>query len=229
MPGLRCHLERNPPKITDANAEAESLPLYLPSSLPSAARHNICVKGLADVEDRLRYAQAFESLSELRRQLRTRTLTSKFKSRNVSGQGAYTRTRTLQNGIEDRIRASRVRYCTARDALMQLRGPGDWEKALQVLKPEDVRGMNERGLNAEEKEAYRKARMLLGLPAETLQDIEEELEHATVPAVLSVGEGRRTLSWIWYSVSESEIDSDWTTSLNEGKAPAIFLAELLNN
>jgi hypothetical protein len=46
--------------------------------------------GLADIEDRLRFATANEALKELRRQLRMRTFASKYKKHNVRSQGPYT-------------------------------------------------------------------------------------------------------------------------------------------
>lgn len=221
MPNLRAHLQRHPPPASDLDTDPEKIHIYLPSELPSGVRADLCMKGLCEVEDRLRNAQAFEALSDLRRQLRTRTLTAKFKSRNISGQGAWTRLRTLQDGIEVRIKAARVRYCAARTALLSLRGPGDWEKVLQELKQQDVRGINERVMNEQEKEDYRRTHLRAGLSAEgsvkdVEEELEEELEHATVPTIFSVGEGCRTLSWIWYTVSEDEMNQDWSSSLNDG-------------
>lgn len=48
------------------------------------------------------------------------------------------------------INSNKIRYRYARNALFRLWGHGDWEKKLQILKDGDVRGLNERALNAEE-------------------------------------------------------------------------------
>ncbi|KAJ7310802.1 hypothetical protein DFH08DRAFT_655482, partial [Mycena albidolilacea] len=93
-------------------------------------------------------------------------------------------------------------YRAARAALLALRGPGPWEQVLQDLKPTDIRGMNERALNDEEKEDNRKAHLLAGLPdhstGEEINEYGEPVELTTL-FNLETGEGRRNLSWIWYS------------------------------
>jgi len=132
-------------------------------------------------------------------------MASRFKERNAASQRAYTRSRALQDQVESRIRASQQQYNAARAALLSLRGPGDWEKTLQVLKPEDIRGMNERAMTEEEKEEYKITRQMAGL---TEDEVVNELESAAVVSinpVLALGDGRRTLSWIWYSVSDGEL------------------------
>ena len=80
---------------------------------------------------------------------------------------------------------------------------------LRELKPEDIRGLNEHVLTAEEKEIYRHTRELAGLSADT--PLEEEPDTLiNIPTTLvdprQVGDGKRTLSWIWYTVSEGELD-----------------------
>ncbi|KAF7375072.1 CxC2 domain-containing protein [Mycena sanguinolenta] len=77
-----------------------------------------------------------------------------------------------------------MRYCTARAALLRLRGPGDWEQTLRVLENADIRGMNERlteDANAEELDKY-------GDPI-----------NLTVLFNLETGEGHQQLFWIWYT------------------------------
>jgi hypothetical protein len=137
----------------------------------------------------------------------------------LSGQGAWTKSRELLDSIEDRIRSAAVRYRAARGALFSLRGPGSWENKLQVLKQEDIRGMNERALNDEEKEENRKARLLAGLSEEADgHDIDAygDPVEPTVLFNLETGEGRRTLSWIWYTGSIKDSDIGMDGSLHEG-------------
>jgi hypothetical protein len=118
----------------------------------------------------------------------------------------YTKSRSLLDGIEDRIRDAAARYQAAREGLLALRGPGAWETVLQVLRKEDIRGMNERMMNDEEKADNRKARKLAGLPGDRSDDVDEygESVELTVLFNLETGEGQRALSWIWYTAMSSE-------------------------
>ncbi|KAJ7846077.1 hypothetical protein B0H14DRAFT_2584366 [Mycena olivaceomarginata] len=182
MPGLRTWITQQIPVLpTGSNTKPESIPIYLPSSLPANDRQAVCVSSLVEQEEALRNAQANVALRQLCAGLRTRVFAHKFKRKHLGGQGAYTKTRELVDGIENHIRSAAVRYRAARAALLALRGPGPWEQVLQDLKPTDIRGMNERTLNDEEKEDNRKAR-----------------------------EGRRNLSWIWYSggIRDSDVKAD---------------------
>jgi hypothetical protein len=124
----------------------------------------------------------------------------------------YTKSRSLLDSIEDGIRDGSSRYRVARAALLGLRGAGDWERVLQVLRKEDIRGMNE-----EEKEDNRKARVLAGFDGQ-----EEEVDEYGEPADLTVlfnletGEGKRVLSWIWYTAVNADADRAADGSLHPG-------------
>ncbi|KAJ7844576.1 hypothetical protein B0H13DRAFT_1908834 [Mycena leptocephala] len=184
MPGLRRWVgQQNPPLPAADNSKPETIKIYLPSSIPADAREAVCVPGLVKQEDELRNAQAVEGCVNYE-------------------VGVFTKSRTLTDGIEDRIRAASARYRTARAALLLLRGPGDWETTLKVLEKGDIRGMNERAMNDEEKEENRKACLLAGLSkdgnADELDDYGEPVE-LTVLFNLETGEGHRQLSWIWYT------------------------------
>ncbi|KAJ7872115.1 hypothetical protein B0H13DRAFT_2349622 [Mycena leptocephala] len=120
-------------------------------------REAVCVAGLAEQEDRLRKAQAEDALRTFGGP-RTRTFAHRFKRKHLAGQGMYTKSRSLLDTIEDGIRDASSRYRVARTALLELRGPGDWERVLRVLKKDDIRGMNERLMNEEEKDDNKKAR-----------------------------------------------------------------------
>lgn len=232
MPGLRAFLDRTQPDLSDREREmqAENLDIHLPSSLDPTNRTVVCIAGVVDVEDRLRYGQAFEALEDLRRQLRTRTFTTKFKARQVVGQGAYTRTRVLQDQIESKIRSARARYDAARKALFSLRGAGQWEETLQVLRAEDIRALNERTLTAEEKDADERARQLAGMVDQGQDDGDHSVAVREM-GIVELGEGRRQLSWIWYRVTAEEVDGDAGGTLNEGMFfPSIcWLAGTLTN
>jgi hypothetical protein len=127
----------------------------------------------------------------------------KLSDKEASSQRAYLRSRTLQDQVETRIRTCQAQYNTARDAIFALRGPGDWEIKLRVLKPEDVRGISERSMNNEEKEEYRCTRLMAGLS--DAADADSNAPMVQFDPRLALGEGKRTLSWIWYSVSDEEL------------------------
>ncbi|KAJ7821558.1 hypothetical protein B0H14DRAFT_3471465 [Mycena olivaceomarginata] len=210
MPGLRQWIaEQTPPLPAGSNAKPETIPIYLPSSIPADARLRVCPSALVEQEEALRSAQADQVLRQLRAGLRTRTFAHRFKRKHLGGQGAYTKSRDLLDAIEDRIRSAAAHYRAARTALVALRGRGPWEEELRELKQEDIRGMSERALNDEEKEEHRKARLLAGLPAEADGgDVDEYGEPAelTVLFGLETGEGRQTLSWLWYTGNNKESD-----------------------
>ncbi|KAG6805050.1 hypothetical protein H0H92_000965, partial [Tricholoma furcatifolium] len=126
------------PAVDYTTMPAEELPLRLPSSLSTDQRMH--APDLATIEDKLREAHANQALGDARRQLRLRTLSLRFKDKNATSQGSYTRMRALLDQIEAKIGAARDRYNTARDALFNLRGHGDWESTFRVLNREDLRG-----------------------------------------------------------------------------------------
>lgn len=218
MPGLNSYLASEP-CILDATSAStpEHIPVYFPSSFPSERRSLICTGGIEDIEDRLRFAQASEALTKLRCQLMKRTYASRYKVRNVSTQRQYTRFRTLQDQTESKVKISTLQYNTARDALLRLRGPGVWEKTLQTLRAEDIRGLSEKALIEEEKEETRRTRTMAGVQEyqATKESTIDNLPAGTFNPHLAVGEGYRTLSWIWYSTTGDEISSGVSTGACE--------------
>ncbi|KAJ7635975.1 hypothetical protein DFH06DRAFT_1139060 [Mycena polygramma] len=203
MPGLRQWITHKGLPAPN-KSKPETIPLYMPSTLPAVDRALLCIPGLVAHEESLRSAQASEGLRALRSGLRTRVFAHQFKRRLNNTQGVYTKSRSLTDGIEDRIRAAAAQYRTARLALLALRGHGEWEEKLRELRKEDIRGMNERMMNDTEKEDNRRARLLAGLSADGKDDeIDEygEPVDLTVLFNLEVGEGSRVLSWIWYSAT----------------------------
>jgi hypothetical protein len=191
------------------------IPLYLPSSFLPADRSLICTGGIEDIEDRLRFAQASEALTKLRCQLMKRTYASRYKVHNISSQRHYTRFRTLQDQTENKVKISSLQYHRARDALLQLRGPGIWENTLQRLGVEDIRGLSEKALIEEEKEETRRTRTMAGMKEYEMSedgmiDI-DDVPSTTFNPHLAVGEGYRTLSWIWYSTTGDEINNSVST------------------
>ncbi|KZP12467.1 hypothetical protein FIBSPDRAFT_961413 [Athelia psychrophila] len=155
----------------------EYFPLYMPSELPKADARKYCPNGLAGTEDHIRYAEASDALESLRHHLRTRSFANRFKIANVTGQIQNTRARETQNRIDDK----------------SLRGSGNWEIKLQVLNNQDVRALNERELTQQEKNEANAVHVKNGVV--TPLDLETECRAA---AAVSVGEGHRAPSWIWF-------------------------------
>jgi hypothetical protein len=178
---------------TTPSTNVKNTKLYMPSELSVLDRRKFCPNGLASMEDRIRFAEASDSLENLRHHLRTRSFTNRFKIANVTGQIKNTHAREVQHRIDDKVRASELQYRRAREALKRLHGPGEWETALKVLEKSDVRALNERELNREEQDELYRLRQRLGTNTE---DAEDERVAAQVAAV---GEGQRRPSWIWFT------------------------------
>ncbi|KAL0565932.1 hypothetical protein V5O48_016083 [Marasmius crinis-equi] len=188
----------------------EKMKLYLPSSLPETFRKVTCPPHSIDIEDRLRHAQAYDSLDQLRQQLRTRSIAYRNKSRLAPSQGMFTRTRTLQASIEKKIRVVKETYRSSRAALWALRGDGDWTLSLQLLEEDDIRGFGERSLKTKEKEDWKRAKEMAGVGENTIDDIVNGIA-TNVPTmsfnrVLALGQGKEgaRLSWIWYTHKPNE-------------------------
>lgn len=197
MPGLRTILP-DPLVLDDApNIRAENVRLYFPSDIQNIAdRNRACVKGLDAVEARIRQGLALDNLHDLRRHLLTRTYLNKWRVKNLSGQRTSTRARTLQHTIDMNAITAKTRYRRSRSALFALRGAGSWEMVLKELHDDDVRGLNERLMTEREKDE-REHRISTG----TQYDGDAM---AGVPVTGTIGEGKRSLSWIWITFKGDE-------------------------
>ena len=87
---------------------------------------------------------------------------------------------------------------------------------MAVLKPEDVRGISERAMMQEEQAEHQRICQMAGWTA----DLDAE-KLVSTPVVrfdprLALGEGWRTLSWIWYSVSEQDLQGA-STEMDAGE------------
>ena len=92
MPGFdpRNYTNTEHDDSTDSNISpstaVENTKLYMPSELSASDRRKFCLNGLASIEDRIRFAEASDSLEDLRHHLHTRSFTNKFKIANITGQ-----------------------------------------------------------------------------------------------------------------------------------------------
>jgi hypothetical protein len=217
MPGLAKWLERRDFDDGASSVTPERVELYLPSHFADPTeRASICNSDLTQIEEELREAGANESLDDLCSQLRLRTLISQERETYRGSQAQFTRSHNAQVSVEDQIREHRDQYRVHRNALVHLRGPGQWEKQLQVLEPEDIRGISERVLKDLDREIYRKASILAGVSVHEANLLAEDiLPNAWVPN-LSVGDGKNIISWIWTSRRgtlkdlDGDDDGEWT-------------------
>lgn len=211
MPAVRSVLNDTQRQAFDGNGDQlpEATRLFMPSEIQSAGlRGKVCAIGLAEVEARMRAAEAGDALEQVRHGLRTRTLTNRFRLRNYTGQGMMTKGQGILRQINIKIHIAKLRYRYSRSALLTLRGHGDWEERLRVLKDEDVRALNERALTEEEKAQNAHWAELGGAV------IEGGIARASG---LAAGEGSHTLSWIWYTAGVPAGGDDKDPRFYDGK------------
>ena len=113
-------------------------------------------------------------------------------------------------------------YQVARSGLVHLRGKGSWEEKLRELRPEDIRGLSEKALVSEEREQRKRTHEMAGISIDSASAVDENVLNQELPRtlfnpLLAVGEGHRTLSWIWYSTSNDEIGGDPTSQIGSCK------------
>ena len=141
MPGLN-------PLFEDDEPSDESIKLWLPSELSQQDRAAWCLPGIPELELRFRYAQADDSLAEVRRLRRMLQGLHDQNSKHPSGaQRSITRiTRTdgVFEGFEGKVKCAVARYRCARQALLALDpsehfSPG-WMQRFRVLANADVKG-----------------------------------------------------------------------------------------
>ncbi|KAG6893680.1 hypothetical protein C0992_009091, partial [Termitomyces sp. T32_za158] len=115
--------------------------LYLPSAMLGKA---YCDPKLQEIEWRLRYAQAHETLYEIRRAILTRSQMYKSKDALVRGQRMHTRSLALLQTVSDRITHGMAKYNEIRAALVVLGSAlkkTGWKNILQELTDADLTGI----------------------------------------------------------------------------------------
>lgn len=100
--------EPNNIRSTPTSQNVEDAILYMPSELTDTHRRRFCPGSLAVMEDRLRFAEATDSLESLRHHLRTRPFTNRFKIANITGQIHNTRARETQHAIDDKVHTAEL-------------------------------------------------------------------------------------------------------------------------
>ena len=128
-------------KIAD---EPFNINLWLPSRLNGASVD--FDRRLGDIEWKLRVAEAYEALDELRHYIQVRTHVFKFKDQNTRGQAANTRALNTIATLNAKIHSSRDKYQVARMALVSLSGmlgQTGWQSQLPILVDRDVRSISD--------------------------------------------------------------------------------------
>lgn len=127
-----------------ASPLAEAFNLFLPSAVIGT---NSCDKKLAGYEWRLRYGLAFDCLVELRRHLLVLNTMYQSKDQLIRGQHHNTRSNSLIQGVQTRIKYVSHKYRSCRSALASLSEPlrkgNEWESILRPLLDIDIRGLRE--------------------------------------------------------------------------------------
>jgi hypothetical protein len=127
-------------------------------------------------------------------ELTVRAHLTKYKTQQVRGQHANTRARSLLNKAETRTDAIAKKYRAARAAYLMLTGHGDWENTLKPLQQQDIR------------------------PLSAPEEVGERMQGD------GLGEGHRTLSWIWISAGAAESD---LPDMHEGEFDFLLVCNVL--
>lgn len=203
MPGLLSIQEvlmANHPSATAGANHSEHIPLWLPSSLDHERRQTVCVANLVEIEEKLRTAQCYDLLEKIRHVLRVKSRMVLFKNKNIRGQVAGTRSRTVINRVQDRAKYLAQHYRIARTAKFSLSGVGDWEHCLRELKDGDVRSYQDSDrlkTRKGRKGTLEDDQLVAEVEACDERDVGVDLIADTRSRRDGTGETRRTLSWIW--------------------------------
>ncbi|KAJ6461615.1 hypothetical protein DFH09DRAFT_1114237, partial [Mycena vulgaris] len=130
---------REPPD----DEQVERLPLFLPSALTDAQRQVEPVKTLSVIEDELRDAQCGMALLRLRNQLHIKSRLLTYKEIQARNQGPNTRSRSVVETNESKIRLHSEKYQMAWDAKRRLNGGTPEAVGWRILRPEDIRCMED--------------------------------------------------------------------------------------
>ncbi|KAF7305724.1 CxC2 domain-containing protein [Mycena chlorophos] len=193
----------------------ENIPLIPPSALTAKERDIGCQEGLQELEVTLRQAQCRVALVALRNQLHIKSRLMKYKKFSSRHQKTNTRTRTLVNRNESKIKLHAEKYQRAWTALSELLGTATF--GFDKLKAADIRCMEDPDLLD-----ARGDFPLIDSNEERIRDDEDESEddgegedvfgseQKSKDKKSNSGESRRTMSWIWYTAgtkgSEEEYD-----------------------
>jgi hypothetical protein len=199
----RKSIQRELPEARRDSVEPEHQRLWLPSALPSAQRTHNCSKALVDIEIGLHEVQCHDILEKIRNVQRGRLAFIGFRNRNIRGQNPNTRAKDTLDRLEDKTKSLAVKYRNSRKALLELLGPGDWEKALRTLRNGDLTTPDGMEISIDD-------------PNDPVgPDGRERSKKQRTIDKLGLGQGKKTVSWIWTSAEAIGDGSD--AELHEGE------------
>ncbi|KAJ7707216.1 hypothetical protein B0H14DRAFT_2646857 [Mycena olivaceomarginata] len=205
--------------------QPENEPLFLPSALSDAQRAaGGCSPGLLEMELLMRDAQCRSSLVKLRNQLIIKARFLNYKSLHARHQGATTRSRTIVNRNETKIRLHSEKYQAAWSALLAAAGGNVSQVGWRRLVREDIRCMDPTDLVTKEmkrkKAKERRKRKYQELVAHGVdvpnwdQNQEEDSDDGEEgTAARKATESRREVSWIWTAAGNSGSDAGFENAL----------------
>lgn len=169
------------PETGPDDDSVQSIPLYLPSSLPPDVL-NKSSRRLVSMETELRVGQCRDALAQLRTKLTAQSRLLKYKYIHVRHQASNTRSRNLLNRVNTKIEmtATKYRHALATLKVLDPEGKLGWHSEFLELRVRDVRGLSQ----AE-------------LPDAPTRERAEELQGRTLLNANVTPEGNRTVSWIW--------------------------------
>ena len=215
----RCVYVQEPSseEILADNPELYTIPF--PSAFLPHVRYQAFPDGIVDAEQTLRRAEAIELLFKIQYHLRVQTFVNAFRAKHIRGQEPNTRYRGLQAQVDDKVQMHMYRYRHSRERYLRLLGPStDIDVSLQELRDEDVWGLSQNVLRRHELEQENRTAQerATGSVVSFNNDVPEEWMNSQddpgKPSVSSrhevarskLGEGKRTLSWIWYTAASSD-------------------------
>ncbi|KAF9006891.1 hypothetical protein BDZ89DRAFT_965772 [Hymenopellis radicata] len=171
--------------------DVEEEKLWVPSEL-TAEERNGCAKGLAASEEVMRVAQCEDALETIRNMQAAKCTLIAFRKINVRGQRNTGRIHTTVKRLDAKSDFAVAKYRHARDALLELRGEGDWEKVLKPLLDADVKALDGMSFDIELPREKKKRKVTRRNP--------------------QLGSGSQTISWIW--LMEGAVDGQDTDHAN---------------
>ncbi|KAJ7178517.1 hypothetical protein C8R43DRAFT_871571 [Mycena crocata] len=124
MPGAAAAIARDE-AARDADAvapRAEHIKLHMPHELDADLRDAGCVKGLMDMEVRMRMAQCAAALAAIRGRLHAKRHLVTFRNEHLTGQNSTSKAHTLIEQVGERVALSAQKYRKARTAVVRLKG-----------------------------------------------------------------------------------------------------------
>lgn len=151
IPAARILRSRHKPS---ANSTAAEIPLFLPSQMYDAGVS--CPEYLLNIEWRLRFAHALDSLEFLRKLLLSRTAIITYKTQHTHGQREGTKSSEALTHASEKIGACAARYRIHRQMAVRFASRMNFIGVDDVLKPladSDIRGINGNAMDCDQQQS----------------------------------------------------------------------------